>query len=190
MRVMLFGGAFDPPHLGHQQIATGILQQGIADAVWYVPVHIHSFAKNMSEAQHRLALLELIQQPGTRIETYELNESTTNYTFNTLDALSAQYPEHTFSWVIGTDNLAQFHLWGDRNGRTYTEMLAKYPFYVYPRHGYPFQPLYAGMTALTNLPEINVSSSQVRELLQSGKSISDLVTPAVAAYIQKYQLYQ
>lgn len=189
MRIVLFGGAFDPPHLGHQQIAASLLQSNLADEVWFVPVKIHSFVKNMTSPEHRLAMLKLIQLPKTRIELYELDQTETNYTFNTLDGLAAKYSEHQFSWVIGSDNLAKFHLWGDKTGRDFQELLAAYPFYVYPRHGFPFQPIYRGMTPLPNLPEVAVSSTQVRQFIATGRSLAGFVSPVVANYIQAQGLY-
>src|SRR5689334_22148241 len=108
MKICLFGGAFDPPHLGHQRIAAEIIAQNLADEVWFVPVKTHSFGKPMTDPQQRLAMLQLIQLPHTKIETYELEQTGVNYTFNTLEALAKRYPEHEFSWVIGSDNLEKF----------------------------------------------------------------------------------
>ncbi len=189
MKICVFGGAFDPPHLGHQTVATEIIARKLADEVWFVPTKIHSFGKVMTAPEHRLAMLALIQTPQTKIETYELEQSGVSYTFNTLEALAKKYPEHQFSWVIGSDNLAKFHTWGDAWGRDYQQLLAAFPFYVYPRHGFPFEPLYPGMTALKELPEITVSSTEVRERIAQNQSLAGFVQPAVADYINSHQLY-
>jgi nicotinate-nucleotide adenylyltransferase len=189
MKICLFGGAFDPPHLGHQTVAAELIARGLADQIWFVPTKIHSFGKVMTDEQHRLALLQLIQTQQTRIETYELEQAGVSYSFNTLEALAKKHPEHQFSWVIGSDNLAKFHEWGDAQGRNYQQLLAAFPFYVYPRHGFPFDPLYPGMTALKELPEITVSSTQVRERVVQNQSLTGFVDPAVANYINKHQLY-
>ncbi len=190
MKILLFGGAFDPPHLGHQSIAKNAIAQNLADEVWFVPVRQHSFQKNLSSPAHRLAMLQLILVPGSRIETYEMETTGVNYTFNTLDALTLKYPEHQFSWIIGSDNLASFHKWGDSKGRNYLQLLATYPFYVYPREGSAFHPLYDGMTPLPSMPEVTVSSTQVRTLVAAGKSITELVPSEIAQYIEQNQLYR
>jgi len=189
MRIVLFGGAFDPPHLGHLQVAAGLVKAKLADEVWFVPVKIHSFAKNMTQSDHRLAMLKLVLPPQTRVEMYELDQTEVNYTFNTLDALAEKYPEHDFSWVIGSDNLPKFHLWGDKTGRDFKQLLASYKFFVYPRHGFGFEPVYAGMMPLKDFPEVTVSSTQVRQLVAEKKSLAGFVSPAVANYIQANQLY-
>lgn len=190
MHVVVFGGAFDPPHLGHQAIAENILAMGVADEVWFVPVREHSFLKHLSAPQHRLAMLQLMVPKRCRIETYELETEGVNYTFNTLDALRAKYPQHQLSWIIGSDNLAQFHTWGDAHGRDYTQLLAQYRFYVYPREGYAFEPLYEGMIPLPDMPMVTVSSTQVRAAIESGLPYKHLVSPAIEHYIATNKLYQ
>lgn len=187
MRIALFGGGFDPPHVGHQFIAQTLLDRDIAEEVWYVPVKHHHFGKQVSPDEHRLAMLELILPPGDsrqKIETYELSQTGINYTFDTLEHLSRQYPQHQFSFVIGSDNLSGFHRW-----LSVHPMLLKYPFYVYPRKGFPMEPWYKGMIALQKVKEVQVSSSQIRELVQAGKPITDLVDPQVEAYIKEHHLY-
>ena len=207
MQIALFGGAFDPPHLGHQQIAESLISQKIVDEVWFVPTGVHDFGKNMTSAEHRVAMLKLMidgksgsgaktsenlaedkvsKSPKTRVEDCELKRKGVSYSIDTLNQLSAEYPEHEFSWVIGSDNLESFHLWGD-----YEAMLEKYNFYAYPRKGFAMKPLYEGMIALENMKEVEISSTEVREKIKKGgKSVDDLVDSRVRKYIEKYGLYK
>src|SRR5258708_653718 len=123
MEIALFGGTFDPPHQGHQFITQQIIERSIADTVWFVPVQNHPFHKTMSSAEDRVKMLELMManltaaspelKKNIRIERYELDHSAISYSFDTLTALSAKFPEHTFSWVIGSDNLEGFSKWHD-----------------------------------------------------------------------------
>ena len=190
MKVFLFGGAFDPPHLGHQKIVDELLDSGIADRVWYVPVGSHAFDKQMTPAKHRLAMLELIQRDGTRIETFEIDQANgVNYTYDTLKALAKKYPQHEFSWVIGSDNLRDFHKWGDGRSFTHLDMVKAFPFYVYPRKGYSMNPLYEGMIPLTNVDEIDISSTEVRTFLKQHKNVNKFVSPEINQYIEKLDLY-
>ena len=190
MKIILFGGAFDPPHLGHQQITHYLLDEQIADEVWYVPAKTHPFAKPMSPAEHRLAMLKLIvDDPRIKIEMYEQEKEGISYSHETLDYLSAKYPQHTFSWIVGSDRLPDFYKWVDSQGRDYLAMLSKYRFYVYPREGSPFEPFYKNMEPLKKAKEWTFSSTEVRQKVKSGEDIQGLVDPAVAAYIQKHHLY-
>jgi len=190
MQIILFGGAFDPPHLGHQQVTQSLLEQNITEEVWYVPAKEHPFSKEMSPARHRLAMLELIiADPRIKIEHYELDKEGISYSRDTLDYLSAKYPEHSFSWVVGSDNLPDFHKWGDSQGRGYQDLLANYRFYVYPRKGFPMKPLYDNMAPLTNVKEVVASSTEAREQVKANQPIDQLVDPAIADYIQAHDLY-
>ena len=186
MHICLFGGAFDPPHLGHQQVAKSLLEQKICDEVWYLPVKNHHFEKKMSDLKHRLAMLKFITQghAHTRVELYETKQEGINYTYRTMIALSAQYPNHQFSFVIGSDNLKGFHRWLEVHPH-----LLEFPFFVYPRKGFPFEPWFTGMIKLEHVPEVTVSSTQVREKIVAGQSITGLVDERVEQYIKENKLY-
>ncbi len=200
MRVTLFGAAFNPPHLGHQQIAVSLLTEKLADAVWLVPVKEHPFGKHLESATDRLEMTQLLaysiqtelserrettDKQVVRVETFELDEPGVSYSYRTLLTLTERYPEHQFSFVIGSDNLSTFHKWDQ-----YEAMLAQFPFFVYPRHGFPFVPLLAGMTPMQNMAEVRVSSTQIREKLKVDEVISELVPKSIVEYIKDKNLYR
>ena len=198
MKILLFGGTFNPPHLGHQLMAEQALSQALAgnvfDQLWLLPVGQHSFAKQFVSQQDRVAMLSLMiasivqKNPLLKnkifIEKYELERDEESQTFTTLEALARQYPQHQFSFLIGADNLAKFHLWHD-----YQLMLSRYPFYVYPRTDYAFQPLYQGMIVLEGFPEMQVSSTQVRAALTNRNNLDNLLDAQVIAYIKEKRLF-
>lgn len=185
MKVALFGGAFDPPHLGHQRVAVELISQNIVDEVRFVPANEHAFGKRMASNQHRLAMCELIINGQVKVETFELDNTGVSYSYKTLKSLTVSEPEHEFFWVIGSDNLTSFHKWG-----YYQQLLDEFTVYVYPRKEYPLESLRQGMVPLEKMSEIEVSSTLVRERLAAGESISKLVDPQVEEYIEKYKLYQ
>lgn len=199
MKTLVFGGTFNPPHLGHQlmveQVLSAPLNDGIIfDQLWLLPVGQHSFAKQFVSSEHRLAMLDLMKQAiyekNTTLQgkiftqTYELEQDSESQTFSTLEALAAKHPEHQFSFLIGSDNLEKFHLWHD-----YQLMLSRYPFYVYPRVDFPFQPLYEGMIALDGFPKMQVSSTQVREAFANKTSLTNLLDAKVIEYIRDNKLF-
>lgn len=184
MRITLFGGTFDPPHLGHSKIARALLDLNLADEVWFLPVGAHAFEKKASPAQVRVALLEKILEPQQKIELYEMENPGMSITFQTLTALAKKYSEHQFSFVIGSDNLEKFHLWHD-----YQTMLAQFPFFVYPRAGAALKPLYEHMHVLEGVEPVAVSSTQVRSQIAAGVAIDSLVKSGVAEYIAEHGLY-
>jgi len=199
MRVMLFGGSFNPPHLGHQQMAESVLDAALTDQLWYLPVGKHDFAKEVVSAEQRLEMLDLILpkigEPffgQMKIEDCEIRYFETSYTATTLDYLSARYPEHQFSFLMGSDNLAKFHLWYDQLGRDYQYLLDHYPIYVYPRVNFPLKPLYKNMIPLSHLKAVAVSSTQVRKALSRGDKqvdLKQLLDQRIINYIRKQHLY-
>jgi nicotinate-nucleotide adenylyltransferase len=189
MKVALFGGSFDPPHLGHQAIASNLLEKQLVDEVWFIPLKQHPFGKIVGPDQQRLAMLELMiaaspWKSSLKIKTYELEKDKPSYSLETLQYFRSQQPENTFSWVIGSDNLQGFHKW-----YLYRELVASFSVFVYPREGSPLEPLYDSMVALKDMPYVTISSTEVREVVQSGRSIAGLVDPAVETYIKDHHLY-
>ncbi len=87
--------------------------------------------------------------------------------------------------MIGSDNLSTFHKWDQ-----YEAMLSQFPFFVYPRHEFPFTPLRVGMISMKNMAEVRVSSTQIREKLKVGEVISELVPRSIVEYIADHKLYR
>lgn len=199
MKIIVFGGTFSPPHLGHQLMAEQVLSATFDDVLafdqlWFLPVGQHSFAKQFVDSKHRLAMLDLLKQSIYEknpdllgkifTETYELESNEESQTFNTLEALAKKYPEHQFSFLIGSDNLEKFHLW-----HNYKLMLSKYPFYVYPRVNFPLEPIYEGMITLDGFPKMQVSSTQVREAFLNKTGLGNLLNAKVIKYIEENKLF-
>lgn len=200
MFTLVFGGTFNPPHLGHQLMVEQVLGQTLPDGrlvdqLWLLPVGKHSFDKEFVAAEHRLAMLELLRQDVVarhdqtwlnkiRLEDYEIHQPQASQTFATLEHLAAAHPAHKLAFLIGSDNLVNFHLWHD-----FELLLHKYPFYVYPRTGYPMTPLRPGMIALTGFPESKVSSTAVRQAFSQQQDLSPLLNQRIINYLREQQLY-
>lgn len=189
MHTVLFGGAFDPPHLGHITVVKNFIELGVADQLVFLPVHTHAFEKSMIESNHRLEMLEEVKRNHFRdlpvyISDYELTKPGMSITFDTLSELSKQNPHHQYSFLIGSDNLADFDKW-----HHFEEMLEKYKFFVYPRAGFSFDNLREGMIVLKDMPEMKVSSSVIKEKLENNDSVEDLLSTEIINYIEKNNLY-
>lgn len=184
MQIMLFGGAFDPPHNGHKKIAETIMRKELADELWFVPCFQHPFEKDMAPAEDRFKMLQLIKVDRTRVCRYEIDHPVVSYSFDTLQNFSSNEPRDKFSWLIGSDALPTFHKW-----KNYEQLLQRYAVYVYPRKGFPLASTYPRMKLLHDVEEINVSSSEVRDLLRHGKPVDHRITPRVENYIRGYSLY-
>lgn len=185
MKIALFGGAFDPPHLGHQQVGQELIAQRVVDEVWYVPVFQHPWAARLNKWQmvayeHRRAMVKLILFPGAKLKEY----LQVSFAYPTLQYFSKKYPTDDFSWVIGSEYLATFGDW-----KFVDRVLSEFGVYVYPRTGFPLEPLMPGMIALTGFPEMGISSTEFRHKYQRGEDVTTLVDAKVLAYIKQKKLY-
>jgi nicotinate-nucleotide adenylyltransferase len=191
MNVFAFGGSFDPPHRGHQQVIQEVLAKNLTDQVWVIPVGQHPFDKSLTPADERLKMVELMvaamDDPRIRVETYEIDRRGKDYTINTLQALQDMHLDHRFSWVVGADLLDSLSQW-----YRIDELLAEFKMYAYPRVGVTVDPekLPKNVIYLDELEPVAVSSTQVRAAAKQDAPIEHWVVPAVVEYIQLKHFYQ
>ncbi len=183
MNIALLGGAFNPPHLGHLMIAQQVLDFTDTDEVWFLPNFHQSPPKPVATVEDRLAMTRQLTLSKTRVSTIEIDNKLDGETINILPYLPK---EHTFSFIIGSDQLPTFHYW-----KEWERLLTIMPFWVFPRYGYPNEPLYPGMKVINDelLVGSNISSTKIRERVKRGLSIGEFVPESVSNYIQEYQLY-
>lgn len=184
MNISLFGGAFNPPHLGHLMIAQQVLDFTDTDEVWFLPNYNQSPPKPVASTEDRLAMTRLLSIPKTKVSTIEIDNKLDGETIHILPFLSK---EHTFSFIIGSDQLPTFHFWQD-----WKILLQTMPFWIFPRYGYPNEPLYEGMKVISDeyLIGSNISSTKIRERVARGLSIDQFVPQVIAGYIQNHGLYK
>jgi nicotinate-nucleotide adenylyltransferase len=183
MNIALLGGAFNPPHLGHVLIARQVLDFGGVDEVWFLPNFGQSFEKPVAPVSDRLAMTRLIHMPKTKVSTLEIDNKLDGKTINLLPFLPK---EHHFIFVIGSDQLPVFHLWGE-----WQRLLQEMPFLVFPRYGYPSEPMYPNMVTLSHEDIIvsNISSTKIRSRVKQGLSIDEFVPAGISEYINNHALY-
>ncbi len=193
-KVILFGGTFDPPHLGHTKMVSAILDQGIGDEVWYLPVHQHQdrFSKDsMSSWEDRVAMLNIILEPKTKISMFEKTSGQKSFTHLALRSLTQQYPDYTFSWLMGSDQLPTLHLWKcNIDDHCFPEAADEFDYFVYPRLGFPMELPYSNLKEVKNVEPMAISSTVIRQRVQAGESITGLVDPKVEEHIFSNQLYR
>jgi nicotinate-nucleotide adenylyltransferase len=197
--VLVFGGSFNPPHLGHREMAVKVLEANLVDEVWFMPVSLHSFGKEIVSSAHRLRMCELLLEDivsaypefktRLKVEALEVKNGGISYTASSMEELASIYSEKKFSFLLGSDNLKDFNQWGDRQERDYLYFLSKFEIYVYPRENFSFEPIYSGMIPLKDFSAPDISSTQVRAAIKSDTSVEDLLTASVYAYIKKESLY-
>jgi len=183
MRVALFGGSFNPPHVAHQLAALYVLETAAIDALWFVPAYEHAFGKPLVAFEDRLAMCELAAAalgPRARVSDVERAIGGRSLTLRTVRRLAELHPEHTFSLVIGSDLAGEVGGWyrGDELARTI-------PFIIVGRPGGA-----PGAAASPAIVMPDVSSTAVRAALATGKPVDGLVPRAVLDYIYRKGLYK
>lgn len=188
MNVAVFGGRFDPPHVGHLAVAREILKtkQDI-DEVWFMPANTHPWRPIIATPTDRMQMVKLMQEDKIKAKDLDIVRGGETYTIDSIKLLFQENRNNIYLWVCGIDQLKDFYRW-----KEYDELKKMVDFLVFPRTGYDEK---------TNLPKnfslikgnflaTDLSSSSIREKIINRKSIAGLVTPKVEEYIKIHGLYK
>jgi nicotinate-nucleotide adenylyltransferase len=175
IRTALFGGTFNPLHNGHLAIVQSVLNQGLADEVWMLITPCNPWKKDQELPDDRLRY-DMVAAAVKDMEhvfasDYEFNLPKPSYTANTLRHISA-------------DNWVKFHNWRESN-----YILGNYSIIVYPRKGFEIDTLPKGVTLL-DCPLMDISSTEIRQMVKAGKPINESVPASVARAIADLHLYR
>jgi nicotinate-nucleotide adenylyltransferase len=198
MRIGIFGGSFNPPHVAHLIVAETVREQFALDRVLWIPNRQppHKPEASLVAAAHRLAMVRLAVagNPAFEVSEVELWRTGVSYTVDTVAALQAERPGDTFFLLIGGDSLRDFPSWY-RPG----EIVRRVPLLVYRRPDaaadvpadVPADVLaaLAGRVQFAEAPLLEVSGTEIRARRRAGRSIRYLVPEPVRAYIEANGLY-
>lgn len=171
MRVAIFGGSFNPPHVGHALVAGWLGWTGQVDEVWLLPTWRHAFQKPLRPFAARVAACEALARhvgPFVRVDPVEATLPAPSYTVATLDTLAERHPGVQLRLVVGSDVLPQTPSWRD-----WGRIAERYAPIVVRRDGHPGGDLGPVFPA--------VSSTDIRARLEAGERPTDLVPEDVLA---------
>jgi nicotinate-nucleotide adenylyltransferase len=182
MRIALYGGSFNPPHVAHQLSCAYVLATARprVDQVWMIPTWRHPFAKSLVGYDDRVAMCELAAQAfAGRVAVSRIEEELggESYTLVTVKELQKRFPQHTFAMVIGADLVAERERW-----HGWPELKTLIEFIVVGREGQP------DVGAALDLPP--VSSTEIRKLLANGEPVDGWMDAGVVDYIREHGLYR
>lgn len=185
MNVGVFGGSFNPIHTGHIALAKSLCEKAGLDEVWFMVSPMNPFkqaATDLLDDNLRLELVEkaLENEPQLRACDYEFHLPKPSYSWNTLQAISKDYPDIAFTLLIGGDNWAAFDKW-----YRHDDILAHYPIVVYPRQGSDIGNVPEGVT-IVETPLLNISSTEIRHHIAVGKSITGMVPLSIEQKVTNY----
>ena len=189
MRVGLYGGRFDPPHLGHLLLAEGAREALGLDAVWFLPTGDPPHKAAVASAHHRAAMTRLATRdhPDFAVDDIEVERAGGTYAIDTLELLAARHPRAEFRYLIGADAYAEIAGWHRAE-----ELVRRVRMVVVPRPGEDLAGLPAPFRDPDTLPDaipFGVSSTLVRERAAAGRSLRYLVPPPVSDYLWRHALY-
>jgi nicotinate-nucleotide adenylyltransferase len=187
--VGIFGGSFDPIHLGHLTTSYDVLKKRNLEKIIFVPCHIspHKLDRQTSEDIHRLNMVNLAIEDSPVFESsdYEIKKGNVSYTYDTLVELKKQYSD--IELIIGFDNLVVFDKWhrpDDIFELVKVVVLKREIDFIPKMHN-----KYFDSAILLDTPIINISSTEIRSRVKNGLSIDYLVPQKVKEYISKNRLY-
>jgi nicotinate-nucleotide adenylyltransferase len=200
MRLGIFGGSFNPVHLGHLILAECCREQQRLDQVWFIPAHTppHKQDHDLAPASDRVEMLKLAAggHESFHVSTLELDRGGVSYTVDTLEHLKSEDATRELFLILGSDSLADLPNW--KEPARLCELST--PLVVH-RGGSP-SPDFSVLSPFANsetirqfgaaqvvMPLIGISSSDIRRRVAEGRSIRFLTPRAVEKYIETHGLY-
>ncbi len=201
MRVGLYGGSFDPIHVGHLIAARAARERFELDRMILIPCAQppHKPAGDLTDASHRLAMARLAveDEPGLEVSDCEVGRAGPSYTIDTVEAFREQLgPTTTLVWLIGADTLGELASW-----HRVDELVDACQIVIAPRPGWESpdvtslrgrlrdEQIERLRDGLIDTPRIDVSASDVRRRVARGLSIRWMVPGPVRQYIAQQGLY-
>ncbi|KPK00147.1 MAG: hypothetical protein AMS20_15345 [Gemmatimonas sp. SG8_28] len=188
MRRGVFGGSFDPVHVGHITVADAAAAALGLRIVHLVPAYDQPFKSGEHRAgpDHRLAMLEraVFGHPRLVADDREIRRRGMSYSVDTLREMRQEYPGDSLSLLVGADAAADLPNWRDVGELA---QLARIVALTRPGVALPAHPM---VDQCLSVPAVDVSATEVRRRVACGEPIADLVPPAVAAYIASHGLYR
>src|SRR5688500_17562312 len=195
-RIALYGGTFDPVHVGHLEIARRVAQVFEIEKVIFIPAQMapHKVGQPVTEPLHRYAMLALATQDDPRlfVSTYELDDPDRRYTVDTIEHFQRELTDSTeFFFIMGADSWSEITTW-----REWERLLATTNHIVVTRPGFELTKDHVGPYGerifFTDVVMDDVSATNIRRLASEGRmdELADFLPGPVLEYIRKYEIYR
>ncbi|WP_347217089.1 nicotinate (nicotinamide) nucleotide adenylyltransferase [Chryseobacterium sp.] len=192
-KIGLFFGSFNPIHIGHLILANYILENSDMDELWFVvsPQNPFKDKKSLLKDHNRLDMVQLAVRnyPNMRASNVEFSLPQPSYTIDTLTYLHEKYPDYSFSLIMGEDNLDSLHKW--KNSET---LIKNHHIIVYPRvfdgEKKDSEYLQHENISMIKAPVIELSATEIRNMLKEGKNVRPMLPPEVFEYLDGSNFYK
>lgn len=200
MKTGIMGGTFNPIHNGHLMLAEHVMEEFGLDEIWFMPNGNPPHKRQESIGTSTSDRLEMVRIaigdcPKFSIQPYEAEKKTVSYSYQTMEEFRKSYPDRDFYFIIGADSLFQMETWGHpdrllscctviaakRDSKETDQDMQKQISYLEEK--------YHAQILLSRSPVFEVSSSEIREMIQRNHPIEGLVPDGVADYIRENHIY-
>ena len=189
MRIGLFGGTFNPIHIGHMALAQECWYELDLDKVIFIPAYIppHKDLEGDISMADRLTLVRHALEGDDRfgISTYEIDSKGTSYTIKTIEHFRQKYQNDELFFLAGSDWAETFPEWKDAD-----RILELVKLIIAKRLGWKTDCSYREKVRFVDIPSVDISSSYIRERIKKCKPIDYLVPAATVKYIRNKGLYK
>ncbi|MEK7640555.1 MAG: nicotinate-nicotinamide nucleotide adenylyltransferase [Patescibacteria group bacterium] len=194
-KIVVYGGAFNPPHLGHAAALDSLLKNFPCDEVWIMPSASRKDKQISVSGKDRKEMVEAMlasQFSGTKtpiiLSDFEINRDRPTVTYETKTELENLHPGHEFHFLIGSDSAAEIEEKWVRGKELFSE--ARFAIVGRPKFKIPEKlPQFSSVIGV--LPEsLDMSSTLVRDKISKGESVTPYLLPAVEQYIKDRNLYK
>ncbi len=192
-KIGLFFGSFNPVHIGHLILANYILENTDMEELWFVvsPQNPFKDKKSLLKDHNRLDMVQaaLKNYPKMRASNIEFSLPKPSYTIDTLAYLHEKFPDYTFALIMGEDNLRSLHKW--KNAET---LVNRHQIIVYPRifsgEKKESEYLQHENISVVNAPIIELSATEIRNMIKEGKNVRPMLPPEVFEYLDGSSFYR
>ena len=196
MKTGIFGGAFNPVHLGHTGLAKNYIDALALDRIIFIPTSVapHKSSEEFASNEHRINMLSLAIEGESNFEIsdIEFKREGKSYTIDTLCELKKQYPDDEFYLIMGSDQFLYFNNWYKAQ-----EIASLATLCTAARNEQDFKKLldfksengYLKNAIITDFDVFEISSSELRNMIKNNENIEKYVSKAVADYIKENNLY-
>ena len=199
LRTGIFGGTFDPVHIGHLAVAERVYCDLDLERVILVPTNISPFKAGQvsSVGEHRLKMLKLAirDNPHLAVSDIELRRGGTSYTVDTMELLRGQYPDDEFYFIMGMDSFLELNGWKgvDRLVELCQLVVVTRPGYELPEEQKRLLSLPSSVWQQTRFIEVHgldIAATELRERIRRGESVRYLLPSEVENYIHENSIYR
>jgi nicotinate-nucleotide adenylyltransferase len=191
-RLGILGGTFDPPHLAHLIAGEMAVEAFALDKLLFIPANVppHKAGQPITSAEHRFAMTKLAVRGNEQFEVsgIELERPAPSYMIDTIREVQEQLKPESVFLFIGLDQFAAFESWNK-----YEDILREAQVVVMARPSHDVEkisPSLRKQVQFLSIPQLEISSTDIRARVQAGKPIRYLVPDEVREYIREHRLYQ